>query len=193
MDLAPLAGLTHLHGNCPPPAGDCLADIASLAGLAELELLSLANNDIEDISTLAGLTELSWLILANNRIKDLSRLLDNPGLGVGDYISLLGNPYDLAAAVPLAASGVPLAVPRPPPSPRRPLRRRHLRLAGNELRGDVQSLPDAPFTGDVIPELVVQMARAAFQQSLGLFAEALVNHWTQAKTSRWLPRILPEH
>ncbi len=127
LDLSPLAGLDglthlHLHGNCPPPArNNCLADIAPLAGLAELELLSLANNDIEDVSALDGLTELSWLALANNRIKDISPLLDNPGLDAGDYLSLLGNPYDAADAAPLVASGITLAAPgEQPPSPPAP-------------------------------------------------------------------------
>jgi Leucine-rich repeat (LRR) protein len=85
--LANLTGLTHLllYDNQ-------ISDISSLANLTNLTSLLLWNNQISDISSLANLTNLASLYLNYNQISDVSPLLENVGLGTGDYVYLTENP-----------------------------------------------------------------------------------------------------
>jgi len=89
-NISPLANLTnlwwlHLQGNQ-------ISDISPLADLTSLELLYLDSNKISNISALASLVSLADLDLWYNQIVDISPLLDNPGLGEGDYVGLGNNP-----------------------------------------------------------------------------------------------------
>jgi hypothetical protein len=90
-----------LHGNC-------IADLAPLAGLAGLVSLNLHDNQVADVAPLSGLTALDWLWLGRNAIDDIAPLADNPGLASAeqqnhwDRINLTFNPLnhaDTAAAL----------------------------------------------------------------------------------------------
>jgi len=91
-DISPLAGLTNLIELWL--GGNHITDISPLAGLTNLTELWLWGNYISDISSLAGLINLIELDLRDNHIRDLTPLVANTGLGVGDEISLGGNPLD---------------------------------------------------------------------------------------------------
>ena len=75
-----------------------------------MDCLGLSRNQISDISSLDGLTDLSWLDIARNDIIDLAALVDNPGLGWGDYVDVTNNPLSgeaLTVQIPaLQARGV---------------------------------------------------------------------------------------
>ena len=115
-DLSPIAGLaalTWLRLN-----GNHIEDVWPLATLTGLVTLNLNHNRVSDIAVLENLTNLDELHLAHNRIGDLSALANNPGLTVGDFIDLRGNPLteeSLATDVSaLSARGVAVYVDRPP-------------------------------------------------------------------------------
>ncbi len=113
-DLSPLAGLAslqrlHLHQPGTPfenlqaleglpllryvrMIGGGLEGIPPLAESAEPYTLYVNGNRIEDLSPLAGLESLLVLSLDNNRVRDIAPLVENPRLGAGDTISLVGNP-----------------------------------------------------------------------------------------------------
>jgi len=82
-----------LHGNC-------IADIAPLAGLSGLVSLNLHDNQIAEVLALSGLTSLDWLWLGRNAIDDIAPLADNAGLtseeeqGHWDRINLIFNPLE---------------------------------------------------------------------------------------------------
>ena len=57
------------------------ADLAPLAGLQSLEVLSLAGQGVEDIRALNGLVNLDYLYLHDNAISDIDGLL---GLSIRD-------------------------------------------------------------------------------------------------------------
>ena len=89
-DLSPLAGLTnlivlHLRDNQ-------ISDISPLANLTKLMRLYLQGNQISDITPLANLTKLTKLHLEWNQISDLKPLVDNIGLSEGNKVDLRGNP-----------------------------------------------------------------------------------------------------
>ena len=75
------------------PAG--IFSIQALEGLTSLRVLDLSNNIIEDISALENLVNLEWLSLYNNEIRDITPLVNNPGIGEGDYIDVRMNYLDL--------------------------------------------------------------------------------------------------
>ncbi len=75
------------------PAG--IFSIQALEGLTSLRVLDLSNNIIEDISALENLVNLEWLSLYNNEIRDITPLVNNPGIGEGDYLDVRMNYLDL--------------------------------------------------------------------------------------------------
>jgi len=82
--LSELTGLTALSLN-----GNSISDISALGGLTSLTDLQMLNNSITDISALSGLPRLTLLALDGNpALSDIQPLLDNPGLGPGDRVSL---------------------------------------------------------------------------------------------------------
>jgi hypothetical protein len=95
-DISPLASasLTSLTGL--DLGGNQISDISPLASanLTSLTSLILADNQISDISSLASanLASLTELDLGANNISDIKPLVDNPGLGEGDYVYLHANP-----------------------------------------------------------------------------------------------------
>ena len=92
VDISPLSGLTSLE--VLSLANNQIVGISSLTGLTRLKQLSITNNQIVDLSQLSGLNRLSWLDLSNNKIADISPLLENSGLGEGDFVDLRHNPLD---------------------------------------------------------------------------------------------------
>lgn len=86
-DLSSLSGMSQLmqlfaHGNA-------ITDIGPLGGLTSLSELWLASNMITDIGALQGLTALQQLYLGQNAgLSDIQPLLNNPGMGTGDYVTL---------------------------------------------------------------------------------------------------------
>ena len=107
-DISPVTGLTNLAwlwlsgnsiSNISAVAGltnltelefesNSISDISAIAGLTNLGKLHLAGNSITDISAVAGLTNLTSLRLNTNFITDLSPLVENTGLGSGDWVNV---------------------------------------------------------------------------------------------------------
>ena len=89
-NLQTLEGLTELYELEMGHGG--LVDISPLAELTAMRELELGNNRIEDLEPLGGLESLQVLDLRDNRVRDIDALAANPGLGMGDTITLVGNP-----------------------------------------------------------------------------------------------------
>jgi len=89
-DVSPLEGLTGLL--LLRAENNQIRDISPLGGLSNLTRLYLSSNQIGDISPLQGLTSLRTIVLSDNQITDISPLVDNVGLGEGDYVNLRENP-----------------------------------------------------------------------------------------------------
>ena len=70
---------------------DNISDLTGLEVATNLTSLELDSNNISDISALARLTQLTQLGLGNNYISDLSPLVENAGIGSGDYVSVKRN------------------------------------------------------------------------------------------------------
>ena len=91
-DISDLTGLEHAT-NLKQLwlVGNFISDISALARLTQLIELDLGRNSISDISALAGLTQLTRLGLRSNSISDLSPLVENTGIGAGDYVRVKEN------------------------------------------------------------------------------------------------------
>lgn len=95
IDLSPLAGmtkLTSLQMACVPVSdisvvknmpylisftafgGGLITDISPLAGLSNLQALTIRENKITDVSPLAGMTNLFYLDISDNQITDVTPL-----------------------------------------------------------------------------------------------------------------------
>jgi Leucine-rich repeat (LRR) protein len=94
-DIAAVAGLTKLQ--ILYLSANQISDIAAVTGLTNLQELLLADNQISDIAAVAGLTNLHRLFLDYNQISDLQRLVDNHGIGSGDYVYVDCNPLNRAS------------------------------------------------------------------------------------------------
>jgi Leucine-rich repeat (LRR) protein len=94
-DMTPLAGLINLE---ELTLGlNNINDISLLAGLVNLIVIDLYQNQISDISPLANMVNLSIIGLSVNQISDISALVSNPGIGSGDWIYLGLNPLSAAS------------------------------------------------------------------------------------------------
>jgi internalin A len=91
-DLAPLAELTSL--SVLDVGYNEISDLAPFVGQAQPSELYLNNNEISDLGPLAGIASLSYLDLGYNEIIDLAPLVANEGLGDGDVVSIIGDPWD---------------------------------------------------------------------------------------------------
>lgn len=144
-DISPLAGLTKLRklwlgGNAISDvsamaaltsleeldfSGNAISDISALAGLGSLTYLGLVSNTIVDVSPLRELVWLQDLRLRDNRIADVDALVQNLGLGKGDYIELGANPIPCGVNAMqvqmLKARGVTVYADEGPLSPPREL------------------------------------------------------------------------
>jgi Leucine-rich repeat (LRR) protein len=98
VDISPLSNLTNLTdlylGN------NQIIDISALSGLTNLKRLELYINEIVDISALEGLINLEKIELGNNQVSDISPLVNNPGIGSGDYVDLRNNYLALTPGSP---------------------------------------------------------------------------------------------
>ena len=89
-DISAVSGLTRL--TFLELSNNNITNISAIKGLISLTELYLDNNSISDISAVGGLTDLTELSLDNNSISDLSPLVENKGLGRGDWVDVRGNP-----------------------------------------------------------------------------------------------------
>jgi hypothetical protein len=72
-----------------------ISDISPIANCRYVSTLDLSyNTNLSDISALAGLTYIYSLNLNYCGITDIAPLVQNTGLGTGDYLYLTGNPLD---------------------------------------------------------------------------------------------------
>lgn len=71
-----------------------LTDASGLATMTNVRTLYLSNNRIESLAPFAGLTSLTELLLDSNEVASLVPLLDNAGLGSGDQVDLIMNPFE---------------------------------------------------------------------------------------------------
>ena len=90
--ISPVAGLTNLTDL--DLSSNPISDISPLSGLTNLTDLELSDTPISDISPVAGLTNLTSLGLWYSSVSDLSPLVENMGLGEGDWVDVTGNPLN---------------------------------------------------------------------------------------------------
>ena len=84
--LAGLAGLGTLFLSDNP-----VSDISPLAALFNLTALHLSAAQLTDLGPLSGLTVLSYVDVSGNPgVQSIQPLLDNPGIGLGDTVNLMG-------------------------------------------------------------------------------------------------------
>ena len=91
-DISPILNFTNLtYLNL---SGNNISSIQGLENLTNLETLYLWHNQIENIEPLKYLTNLQMLSLLLNNVKDIKPLVENPGIGDGDWIILTGCPLN---------------------------------------------------------------------------------------------------
>ncbi|MFH1571168.1 MAG: PKD domain-containing protein, partial [Gemmatimonadota bacterium] len=93
---------------------DCaVEDISALGGLRGLRNLQARFNRIADLMPLRNLPNLEYVALSGNKVTDLTPLVENAGLGAGEFLDVTGNPLSavaLSSQVPsLQARGVEVA------------------------------------------------------------------------------------
>jgi len=93
VDITALSGLTNLTSLVL--WRNQIVDISPLSSLTSLREIGLLHNQIVNISALSSLTNLTSLSLHYNQISDIQALVDNAGLGAGDYVSIHHNNLDL--------------------------------------------------------------------------------------------------
>lgn len=92
-DIAPLSGMTSL---LKLDISWCRG-VSDLTPLSNMTLLSDLNAEVAllgDVGPLSVLTELTSLNLSSNEITDITPLVENPGIGDGDEVSIMQNPID---------------------------------------------------------------------------------------------------
>jgi Leucine-rich repeat (LRR) protein len=72
VDLSGMQNLTSLRSL--DPSGNRITSVLQLAGLRNLEIIYLNNNQVSDVTPLASLTALSYLDLSGNEIEDVGPL-----------------------------------------------------------------------------------------------------------------------
>lgn len=77
--------------------GAGVSDLTGLEAAKNLERAFLGSNAITDLSPLANLSELEAVDLRDNRVADISPLAHNPGLRMGDWLTLDRNPLSEAS------------------------------------------------------------------------------------------------
>ena len=84
-----------------------ITDISALSGLTRLNQVLLAHNSISDISAVGGLMGLRLLYLDNNAaLTAIQPLLDNTGVGAGDFVFLRFTNVSCTDVVAVRAKGV---------------------------------------------------------------------------------------
>ncbi|MDP6700766.1 MAG: hypothetical protein QGH25_14035, partial [Candidatus Latescibacteria bacterium] len=112
-----------------------VADLAPLAGLAQLTSLDLTDNRISDIAPLAQLRRLRLLNLDNNLVSDIGALM---GLRLLRDLELSGNPLvDLADVEALADRGVQVRYFVPYENPFDPVLEEEIRAALGDIKGPI--------------------------------------------------------
>ena len=147
-DITPLRGLTNLRDLYL--GGNSVTDITPLVGLANLRHLFIDGNSVTDITPLRGLFNLYGLDLSDNSISDLTPLIENRGIGAGDWIVVAGNP--------LNDESINILIPA--------LRERGVRVDNTTIIFSLNPISDSPtfvavgetFTIDLIIEDVVELA-----------------------------------
>ena len=95
-----------------------IGDLTGLEYAINLTWLDLSSNDVTNIKMLEGLAKLEGLNLADNEISDLTSLVSNKGLGSGDQVDVTGNPLNDASKnthiLALQARGVDVSFNFPP-------------------------------------------------------------------------------
>ena len=90
-DIGALSGLINLQelnlGN------NKISDISVLSNLINLQQLYLSGNMLTNISVLSNFTNLQALFLNNNMLTNINALIANVGLGNGDEINIMYNPF----------------------------------------------------------------------------------------------------
>ncbi len=94
-DLALLANFTNLR--ILGVGWNGVSDLSPLAGLTRLLEFGASRNQLTDLAPLAGWQSIKVLSLWDNWISDISPLVQNSGIGSGDYIDLHGNPLSAEA------------------------------------------------------------------------------------------------
>jgi len=92
-DLNPLHQLTQLK--TLDFADSQVDDLSGIQTLENLTYLNCGYNLLSDLSALQYLINLQSIWLINNQIEDITPLIENSGLGMGDYLDIRNNLLDL--------------------------------------------------------------------------------------------------
>jgi len=92
-DLTPLHQLTQLK--TLDFADSQVDDLSGIQTLENLTYLNCGYNLLSDLSALQYLINLQSIWLINNQIEDITPLIENSGLGMGDYLDIRNNLLDL--------------------------------------------------------------------------------------------------
>jgi len=94
--LESISGIEYMPNlNSFDASNNLITDISSLSNspnTGTLESLMLSNNQIEEINSLKECIELDIVHLDHNQIQDFTPLVENEGIGNGDYIDISYNP-----------------------------------------------------------------------------------------------------
>jgi len=114
-DLGALTGLVKLKG--VSIGGNSLETLPDFSNLKSLEILGFTVGYVTSLAPLIPVESLVEIWADYNLITDLTPLVDNPGIGEGDYVNVLWNPIDCTEqAVTIAelkARGVDLDIQCP--------------------------------------------------------------------------------
>lgn len=89
-----IAELKWIDISTAPLTVGAVKDLAGIETVENLEVLLAGGNEIVDISPLAKLGQLRSIDLHRNAVRNIAPLIENDGLGSGDWINLRGNPLD---------------------------------------------------------------------------------------------------
>lgn len=102
--LGPLSALTSLEE--VTFSYNPVSDLAPLAGLTALRSIAVNNTSVADLTPLQALPAIQYLNLGQNPgLSDIQPLLDNAGIGTGDYVLLGGTSVACADVTALEAKG----------------------------------------------------------------------------------------
>jgi len=93
-DLSPLEPLIQLK--TLDFADACVQDLSPIHNLVDMTYLNCGYNQINDLSPIIPLINLRSIWLISNQIENIDPLLENSGLGAGDYLDIRNNLLDLS-------------------------------------------------------------------------------------------------
>jgi len=89
-----LSGMKDLTSVVIGSTQNTISEITPLEDLQDLSVIDIKHTETKDLSPLQNLINISELDLRWNEIRDLDPLVDNPGIGINDFIDVTNNPVN---------------------------------------------------------------------------------------------------